>query len=188
MSVKSLVLLSGPLAVGKTAIRSALVDNHGFSYLRSSEYLRGVAKSRGIAIDRLGLQTLGDDLDKATDYRWLITDVAQPAMSEVLAQELWVVDAVRKHRQVEHFRDAFGHAVHHVHLTAPEEVLRARYYYRQAEQGNRADLTSYETAVDHDNERASRALIKCADVVIDVVDRTPAEVVQMILQGVTETK
>lgn len=186
MSVQSLILLSGPLAVGKTAIRSELVSGRGFSYLRSSEYLRALAKSRGLTTDRLALQTLGDDLDEATDYRWLISDVAQPAIKHAPAKTLWVVDAVRKRRQIERFREAFGPAAYHVHLTAPEAVLRTRYYGRQSEQGGQADLTPYESAIDHENERASRALIECADLVIDLVDRTPREVAGMILQATRE--
>jgi adenylosuccinate synthase len=126
---------------------------------------------------------LGDELDKVTDYRWLICDVAQPAIKGTPAQTLWVVDAVRKRRQVEHFREAFGRAVYHVHFTAPEGVLRARYYGRQSEQGDQADLTSYDAAIDHDNERAARALIECADIVIDLVGRAPPEVAGMILRA-----
>lgn len=183
MSLQSIVLLSGPLAVGKSAIRNELVSRHGFSYLRSSEYLRAVARSNGIATDRLGLQTLGDDLDRRTDYRWLISDVAQQAINGAPTQALWVVDAVRKRRQVEHFREAFGRVVYHVHLTAPDTVLRARYYRRQSEQESHTESTSYEMAIDHENERAARALIEDAELVIDVVDRAAAEVVKVILQG-----
>ena len=127
---RCVLLLSGPLSVGKTAVRAVLVSSHGFSNLRSSEYLRSVAKIRGLSTDRRILQEIGDGLDMSTDYRWLIDDVAYPVMEDNPSQGLWIVDAVRKLRQIEHFRNRFGATVHHIHFTASEEVLRARYYVR----------------------------------------------------------
>ena len=61
--------------------------------------------------DRLILQDLGDSLDVATDYRWLIDDFARPAIELNPDQGRWIVDAVRKTRQIQHFREAFGDAV-----------------------------------------------------------------------------
>ena len=58
----------GPLAVAKTAVRLELVSQHAFAYLRSSEYLRGLAKAKGLSPDRLILQDLGDSLDVATAF------------------------------------------------------------------------------------------------------------------------
>jgi hypothetical protein len=170
MESQYVLLLSGPLAVGKTAVRIELVSQHAFAYLRSSEYLRSLAKASGLKADRPTLQNLGDGLDVSTDYRWLIDDVARPAMDSSPQQRRWIVDAVRKRRQIEHFRKAFGDSIRHIHCTAPEPILRARYLARQAEQGAEADMTTYEAAIDHDNERSARSLIECADVVINVMD------------------
>jgi adenylosuccinate synthase len=170
------------LAVGKTAVRLKLVSKHAFAYLRSSEYLRELAKAKGLTPDRLVLQNLGDDLDVATDYRWLIDDVARPSIERSPRQSRWIVDAVRKTRQIEHFRDAFRDAVRHIHFTASEEVLRARYKARQQEQGSGADMTPYEAAIDHDNERAARGLIECADVVINLEEVSPSAAVEIMLR------
>jgi hypothetical protein len=176
------LLLSGPLGVGKTAARAELVSQHTFSYLRSSEYLRGLAKAQGLTPDRATLQNLGDSLDVSTDYRWLIDEVARPAIDSSPEQNRWIVDAVRKHRQIEHFRAAFGDAVHYVHFTAPEGVLRERYSARQKAQGAEADMTPYEVAIDHDNERAARALVGCAHFAIALVDVSPSAVAKMIVR------
>jgi adenylosuccinate synthase len=182
MDARCIFLLSGPLAVGKTAVRLELVSQHAFAYLRSSEYLRAMAKAKGLIPDRLILQDLGDSLDVATDYRWLINDVARPAIERSPEQGRWIVDAVRKTRQIEHFREAFGDAVRHIHFTASEGVLRARYEARQKVQGGAADMTTYEAAIDHDNERAARGLIECADVVINLADVSPSAAVEIILR------
>jgi adenylosuccinate synthase len=173
------------LAVGKTAVRLDLVFQHAFAYLRSSDYLRGLAKAQGLTPDRLTLQNLGDSLDRSTDYRWLIDDIARPAIDSDPHQRRWIVDAVRKERQIEHFRSAFEGEVCHVHFTAPERVLRERYQARQKEQGSEADMTPYEAAIDHDNERAARALVDCADFVITLVDVSPPATAETILRKMT---
>lgn len=157
---QTLVLLSGPVAVGKTTLRQALLSEHGFVYVRSSGYLRQLLEDRGKIETRTTLQNLGDELDRQTNYRWLLDDVATPALAASPAQRRWLVDAVRKHRQVEHFRAAYGASVLHVHLRADEAVLRLRY-------SQRGDATSYDVAIQHENEVAARSLIDIADLVID---------------------
>jgi AAA domain len=181
MNVRSLLLLSGPLAVGKTAVRDQLVLTYGFSYLRSSQYLRACADRAGRSNDRKSMQNLGDRLDAETDYRWLIDDVALPAILNNPAQALWLIDAVRKARQIEHFRSAFGRAIFHVHFTAPESVLMGRYESRQRAQGDLADPTPYEMAIDHENERSARALIALADVVLDLSHLSADEAAQAVI-------
>jgi cytidylate kinase len=61
-----LLLLSGPIAVGKTAVRDYLVGKHGFDYVRSGKYLSEMANRRSIDAKRISLQDLGDELDLKT--------------------------------------------------------------------------------------------------------------------------
>lgn len=164
----AMLLMSGPLAVGKTAVRDELVSKYGFAYLRSSEYLRAEVERAGLRGERAVLQELGDRLDEETDYRWLIDSVALPAMKRAPDSSRWVVDAVRKKRQVEHFRDAFAGGVFHVHFTADESILVERYQARQRSQGVVADPTPYDSAIDHDNERSARSLDDVADMLVDL--------------------
>lgn len=173
-SLEMLVLLSGPVAVGKTTLRQALMASHGFEQVRSSAYLKQLAEQRSLAGERTGLQDLGDELDRLTDYRWLLDEVAKPGLAALPEQRRWLVDAVRKHRQVEHFRAAYGDAVLHVHLNASEEVLRRRY-------AERRDATTYDAAIRHDNEIASRSLIEIADFVIDTGSTSAEEGAQQII-------
>ena len=129
--IEILVLLSGPVAAGKTSLRQELMEAHGFDYVRSSAYLKALAAQQNLGDGgRTSLQDLGDDLDLRSDYRWVLDDVARPGFAASPAQRRWLVDAVRKERQIEHFRDAFGTSVLHVHLTASEDVLRQRYMTR----------------------------------------------------------
>jgi cytidylate kinase len=162
-----IVLLSGPLAAGKSGVASVLVELGGFTRVRSGTYLANYAAREGHVVDRQTLQELGDRLDVETDYRWLIDDVANPAISAEAKQARWLVDAVRKRRQIEHFRDKFPQQILHVHLTADEAVLRERYNVRLRAGDHGVGEKSYETAIRHANEVAARSLQAIADLTID---------------------
>lgn len=170
-----LVLLSGPVAGGKTTLREELIAAHGFEPVRSSGFLRQLAAQRDLAADRTTLQDLGDGLDRQTDYRWLLDQVCKPAFAASPAQHRWLIDAVRKRRQVEHFRAAYGHAVFHVHVTAPETVLHRRYTVR-------GDSTPYEVAIQHENEVASRSLSEIADLVLDTSKESLVEGALLVMR------
>lgn len=169
------LLLSGPVSVGKTTLRDSLMAAYGFGAIRSSGYLRELAAKQAGGTGRLDLQELGDRLDEQTDYRWVVDAVAVPAMAVHPAIGRWLFDAVRKKRQVEHFRAAFGHAVFHLHLDAPETVLRERYEQRLLEQGQPVS-GAYDSAVAHDNEQQSRAMIHLADATVQTYPGTSEEV------------
>jgi len=183
LSIQSLVLLSGPVAVGKTSVRNSLVDAYGFQYVRSSAYLSGLLSKQSLHDTRLSLQDLGDELDHRTDYRWVLDEVARPGIDALPQQKLWLIDAVRKARQIEHFREAFGSSIIHVHLTADEAVLSQRYASRLTPTG---DTTSYATAIQHDNEIASRGLMALADLVVDTGVQSPEEVARKIVSALAE--
>lgn len=180
--IEMLVLLSGPVAVGKTTLRQVLLEEHGFEYVRSSAYLIELAAKQGEGTARSSLQEIGDGLDKTTDYRWVLDAVAIPAMAGYPEQRRWLVDAVRKERQVEHFRTEFGAAVLHVHLTASEAALRYRYEARTTALGTAGDTTPYDVAIAHSNEAASRSLISLADLVLDMEVTAPQEAARLILR------
>ncbi len=180
-SVEMLILLSGPVAVGKTTLRQLLLKENGFEYVRSSAYLMELAARQGDGISRSSLQELGDRLDEATDYKWVLDAVAVPAMAAYPEHKRWLVDAVRKERQVAHFRAEFGPAVMHVHLAAAEHVLRQRYEGRVDGLGAPGDTTPYDIAIAHANEVAARGLISLADLVIDTQLTSPQEAASLVL-------
>lgn len=162
-----LLLVSGPIAVGKSAVANALIQERGFRSIKTSQFLRNLAKSRGLGESRSDLQGLGDSLDLLTDYKWLIDDIAVPAIEAEPAHERWLLDAVRKKRQVEHFRARFEKLVFHVHFTAREAVLERRYNVRLLA-GSETGNTDYTTASTHPNELASRSLGEVADIIVDL--------------------
>jgi len=178
--MKNLILLSGPVAAGKTTLKDALISSCdvGFDYLRTGAYLLKRAQAENRPTDRRGLQDLGDSLDEATDYRWIVDEVALPVMASSEAM-FWLVDAVRKERQVEHFRSLRQAKILHVHLTARESVIRER-YRRRAAVGGQA-LAEYAALINHPNEIESRSLISIADLVLDTSQADTDSYVERIL-------
>lgn len=127
--------------------------------------------------DRHNLQELGDDLDKETDFSWLIESVAIPAITVRPDVDNWLLDAVRKPRQVELFRLRFTDAVKHVHIVASEAVLKQRYASR-----NPHHVAQYETDVSHPNEQCARSLASLADQILDTEGLTPSDIADQIIQ------
>jgi hypothetical protein len=174
---KALLLLSGPIAVGKTAVRDELVANHGFDYVRSGRYLTEMANKQSLVVGRTSLQDLGDQLDEETDFRWLLDDVIVPAITDKVNVDRWIVDAVRKPEQVRHIRQmSGGPVVLHIHLTAPEAVLESRYEARRALQPQNMDSIPYHVAIEHPNETISRGLYEIADESYDTESIGPREI------------
>ena len=183
VQLKAIVLLSGPIAVGKTSVRQELIANHSFAYVRSSAYLKALADAQGHDSQRANLQDLGDQLDIETDYLWLLNEVALPAFEASSGQKRWLVDSVRKERQIEQFRKAYGRRVLHVHLNASEIVLRRRYELRLV---TTSDITPYRIAIQHGNEIASRSLVRIADLIFDTSTLTPQEIAAAIAHAMPE--
>lgn len=179
MDVGHLVLLSGAVGAGKTSVAGLLEKGHGFSRVSTSGHLKGIAAQRGITVNRVTMQDLGDQQDIETDFTWPVT-VSLAQMAENPSTR-WLLDAVRKRRQVRHFRERMSGAILHVHLWAPEEVLRARYQARQAAGGEYGDASSYDDFVRRPNEVEARSLIDIADLRFDTNVTSSAEVVQEII-------
>jgi hypothetical protein len=183
--MRLLLLLGGPVAVGKSGVADALIKNHGFASIKSSAYLRGQAASDGLSESRTNLQRTGDRLDDATDFKWLVDNVAVPTITANPDNDWWLLDSVRKKRQVEHFRDHFGKSVFHVHLVAPESIIEARYNHRLLA-GGEAGNVSYADTIAHANERSSRSLIDIANLVVDLGSTSSEAAASSILRKWSE--
>jgi adenylate kinase family enzyme len=179
--MKLLVLISGPIAVGKSSVAAELIAIYGFGRISTGKFLAEKAHKEGVKGDRSGLQIVGDALDEKTDFQWVVENVAVPTIESKRDVERWLLDSVRKERQVHHFRARYGPRILHVHLTAPESILKERYETRLSKGEEYAGNTPYEVAIQHPNEISSRGLIDVADLVIDIKGKTPGEVAQGIV-------
>ncbi|WP_077747453.1 AAA family ATPase [Pseudomonas sp. FSL W5-0299] len=175
--MKRLLLLSGPMASGKTSVSAVLQEHFGFFSISSSSFLRAQLVGQGEVPDRHKLQELGDSLDKSTDFSWVIDSVARPAINARPDVDNWLLDAVRKSRQLEIFKLHYAGAVMHIHIDAPESVLQQRY----AERGLN-HLAEYQANVRHPNELSARSLGSIADKVFDTGTLTVLEVARQIIE------
>ncbi|WP_158014482.1 AAA family ATPase [Ralstonia solanacearum] len=168
--------MSGASGAGKSSVATELEQQFQFWRISSSGFLRSYAGQLSPGREKHQLQDLGDRLDEETDFAWIVNDVAVPAINSAPEQPSWLLDAVRKPRQVQHFRERFGPRVRHIHLSAPEAILERRYKER-VKPGD----TTYEEVVTHPNEIASRSLGTIADQTFDTSTLSPAEIAHSIL-------
>lgn len=160
------------------------MGTHGFREISTSGYLASLAKAQGLRHERATLQQLGDKLDVQTNYLWPVHVAVEQMQGVADGNTLcWLLDAVRKPQQVAHFRSAFGQVLH-VHITASEEILRARYLQRRATGDVRDAALSYEALACHPNEVASRALDSIADIVYNSGNRSASSIAEDIDQKI----
>ena len=177
-----IVLFSGPAAGGKSSICRELEQEMNFLPIKSSSYLKRIAVSKSIPITREALQAIGDDLDTKTEYAWIIDEVAIPQLGEKKDHCNWYVDSVRKPKQVELFRSKFQELILHVHVSAPENVLRERFEFRRNQNLDRSYEKNYDEHIEHPNEISARSLGDISDYVIDSSSMSPEEACRIIRQ------
>ena len=177
----SILLLSGPICVGKSSVARRLIDQHGFTSLRTGAYLANQASKAGIPINRNTLQEIGDSLDIASDFKWVVDEVILPAIASHTHVKRWLLDAVRKDRQVKHIRRTYCGEVLHVYLDASDSLLESRYEARRASGDDYSADVPYTLAVSHPNEQAARQLRRIADIVVPIATKSPDEIALEIL-------
>lgn len=175
-----ILLTSGPIAVGKSQVVDELIKTYGFSKISSGGYLSKLAQRQNKLISRANLTSIGDSLDKKTNYAWVVEDVAKPIITSSPNHRKWIFDSVRKKRQVEHFKSKFPNSVFHLHLEATEDILETRYSNRQKSGDLRDAEVPYKVAIDNPNEKESRNLISIADLVLNNSQTNPDEVASKI--------
>ncbi len=163
--MRHVIAVSGPIAVGKSAFIDELVRLFGAVRISTRELIQSL---RSVPSERRALQEAGEELDRATDGKWVADALAARADS-LAADAIVIVDSVRIAKQVEHLRRTFGCQVWHVHLTAPYEVLSRRFLSRKQE----GDPTTYAEARANVTEAEVEQLGAIADERIDT-DRLDA--------------
>lgn len=159
------VLVSGAICSGKSALVEQLREKHGAMVIKTKDLI--IRKLPKIKIERRSLQRAGEKLDKDDGGQW----VAEALQREIDANSqrptpsgLYVVDCVRIEGQVNAIRRAYGPEVFHIHVKADPKVLKQRYLDR-----SRADdaVLEYEALTKNRTERNIESLAELADVVVD---------------------
>jgi adenylosuccinate synthase len=126
-----IVLVSGPICAGKSALVRQLREKHSATVIKTKELI--LARSPRTKPVREALQLAGQRLDTADGGAW-VAEALQSAVDNATIGKtpngLYVVDSVRIPGQIEAIRRAYGAEVHHIHLTATSDELRSRFESR----------------------------------------------------------
>lgn len=158
---KQIILLSGPVSAGKSTLAKSLADRFGCKVLRTQELIRAAEPT--VANERSALQRAGEALDRRTKGTWVGQALSKvtPTLPD---DSLVIVDSIRVREQAAAVRQAFGPRVIHLHLSAPESVLKSRYGKRRSKI---KELATYELVRSNPTEARIEDLAAIADVVID---------------------
>jgi predicted kinase len=164
---RTVVVLSGPTASGKTTLAENLKRLRGAACVSTSSL---IAAKAGHDLDRSSLQDLGmTDAFQAGD--WLV-DALRHVATQSTDLDVLVVDALRTIAQLHAIKKASRGIwkVLHVHLTGEEGQLADR------SQARREDAETWDQMMSSPAEQAVQALALEADTVIDTTRTTPADV------------
>ena len=154
------ILLSGPVAVGKSSLAKELIRRYQFVLLKTRHLISAALSETDK--ERTAFQMAGEDLDRRTGGKWVSAALLKEA-SKLQGNETVLVDSVRIAEQIVEVRNAFGDSVVHVHLTCEEAELARRYGKRS---GELEELPSYSTVRENPTEARVGSLEDIADILI----------------------
>lgn len=136
MKKKSLVLgLVGPIASGKGTI-SEYLKSKGFRYFSLSDVVRAETKSRGLEVNRMNLQNVGNDLRENFSGSILVDRITD----QVKKHKLVIIDGVRNPHEIIAIKKVFGGKI--VHISAYKNRRLERYLERAKVRGEDDASTS----------------------------------------------
>lgn len=157
MIMEMLIVLSGPVAVGKSAFVEALTRLGDARRISTSRAL----VADGVPDERGALQAEGERRDKEDGGAWVAR-----AIDDLLQDDdrLVVLDAARIKGQVDALKAKFPGRVAHIHLHAEDETLERRYLDRDTD---RQEFDTYAAVKANATEAAVPELKAIADFVLD---------------------
>lgn len=176
MAQRLIVVVSGPVAGGKSLLARSLAER--FDGLRLS--------TRELLMPRLGpseqptrqtLQVIGTQLDEETNGRWVVDRLSRRIYDA--PHRLVIVDSARIPEQIEGLRQAFGREVRHVHVTASRTTCAVRYEERRT-RAEVQESTTYADVVADPTEAQIENLAPMADIAVDTDRDGPNDVVTRV--------
>ena len=168
-----IVVVSGPVASGKSSLAEALVTRFEGVRFSTREILLSELGANGEAT-RQKLQRIGAQLDESTDGRWVADRLATAIYTA--SARLVVIDAARTASQVDGLRHAFGRQVRHVHVTASDETCRERFRHRKADSAV-TETGTFTHAKSDPTESRVDGLATMADIALNTDQSGPDDVV-----------
>lgn len=178
--MRLVIAVSGPVAVGKSQFIEQLQARLGAKRVSTRTLIQKLMPH--VPSEREALQEAGDELDRTTEGRWVADALGQLA-STPDRSAIVIVDSVRIRNQVSGLRALFPNAVLHIHLTAPDDVLRHRYMERIGNQSaNVTEPQTYDEVRNNSTERQVGTLAGIADVTIDNSSITAEQAAEKAMQ------
>lgn len=160
-----ILLLSGPIAAGKSTLCRMLSESYGIKVIKTWECLRVLSQDT-VPLSRQALQKYGESLDNETKGTWLVRPVEMYCERYEDPNAIVVIDSIRLKGQADAIRQRYGsNRCIHIHLHAPTRVLDER--YRNRKDKHIKEMTSYAETQANKTERNVSRLIQYADIVID---------------------
>jgi adenylosuccinate synthase len=169
-----IVILSGPVSAGKSTLAKMLSERYSATIIKTRDLIR--KQLPHVKEERSALQRAGEKLDRQDGGAWVKNSLVRFIEDNVVgsaARGFFVVDSARIFGQVKSIREAYGTAVHHIHVDASDEVLAKRYAERD---GKTKEFESYQNVRRSRTEREVRRLADLADTVV-ATDRCTPEAV-----------
>lgn len=158
--MRLLIVLSGPVAVGKTSFGDALISITGAKRVSTRKFIQAL---KGTSDDRRKLQIAGDELDNETNGEW-VADAVEAELSSAAQDAILLLDSARIPAQVDAVRKRWPGHVFHVHLHADDEELERRYLKRDP---RLKEFATYAEVKENQTEAAVPALQLTADLTLD---------------------
>ncbi len=181
---RQIILLSGPVAGGKSRLALALEERFGVLRLKTQDMIVALTKCPR---ERRALQQAGEGLDRSTTGEWVSRELTRilnrvpteggDEPPEIKDDDRVLIDSVRTPAQIEAIRRSYGFRVVHVHVTAPEKELVRRYETRKAAHSGMGELPTYAEVQADPTEAAIDELRHLADLSIDSFRCTEEDVV-----------
>ena len=166
--MEGVIVLSGPIGVGKSSFANALVERFGAIKVGTRDY---ILQQTGCDNERRALQNAGDDLDRETGGAWVADCVQEAEAADAAGPDaLLLLDSARIEPQVRALRARFPGLVFHIHLDAEISVLEQRYLNRDADL---REFSTYAEASAHGTEAQVGTLAELADLVLGAGNADP---------------
>lgn len=174
MPERLVVVVSGPVAGGKSVLARALADRFGGVRLSTRDLLMHRIKP-GQTATRQALQAIGAALDDETGGKWVVDRLSRRIYEA--PEPLVVVDSARTREQIEGLRQGFSRReVRHVHVTASRDTCAVRYEDRRS-RSEVEEAATYDEVVADPTEANVDLLGDVADISIRTDRTSPEDVI-----------
>ena len=159
-----IVLISGPICSGKSALARQLEQNHQATILKTKDFI--LKRKPRTKSHRRVMQRAGQRLDNIDGGAWVCEELQNEIDRLPSGQTpvgLFTVDSVRIRGQINAIRQAYGSDVFHIHLTADSDELQQRFEERKGDGDSGMD---YSDLKKNQTEKQVEKLAEVADIVV----------------------